>query len=131
MDEDALHGLHARRRWVTSPALASVLFFAAQLLLMLTTDPEPKRGLAGAAPDTPVATPVSVRVVAEIKPVEQRPRSRTAAVPASERALLQLLERDGSVLFASDEVEVVATPAREFRAEEVEVITSRRAKLVR
>jgi hypothetical protein len=110
------------RAWFLSPAIATAVFFALKLFLggedRVVTD-----AVAGAAAQGPVTAPVKVRVVAELQRADDA-RRLTRAVPPTEADLLRLLEQDGSVVFLSDEVEVVATPEREFSFGEVEVITS-------
>ena len=112
-----------QRAWFLSPSIATAIFFAVQLVLAFTSDGGGER-IQAAAADAPAATPVSVRVVAEIHPLE-RPTKAAAKVPETEEALFELIERDGAVIFASDEVEVVATSEREFDAAEVTVIRAR------
>lgn len=123
---------HGRERaWFLSPAIATAAFFALKLLVggddRVVTD-----AVAGAAAQGPVTAPVKVRVVAEIRRADDS-RRLIRAVPPTEADLLKMLEQDGSVVFLSDEVEVVATPEREFTPREVEVITPegfRRARWV-
>lgn len=114
-----------RRHFVLTPAAATVLFFLAQLFFFVT-DPQPSTKIAGATAEAPVPMPVKVRVVAEIRSLDDVKRPK-AKVPATEAALLDLLRREGSVIFSSEEVEVVATPEQSFGPEEVDVIRLRRA----
>ena len=113
---------HARdRAWFLSPAIATAVFIVLKLVLggddRVVTD-----AIAGAAAQGPINAPVKVRVVAEIRRADET-RRPTRSVPPTEADLLRMLEQDGSVVFFSDEVEVVATPEREFTPREVQVIT--------
>jgi hypothetical protein len=119
-------GRPERRRFVLTPAVATIAFFAIQLLLSLGDGR--KSEIGGAAADAPAAIPVKVRVVAQIRSQDDAPRKKSA-VPTTEAALLDLLRREGSVIFSSEEVEVVSTPEQEFGPEEVDVIHLRRARL--
>lgn len=112
-----------RRTWFLPPAAAAGLFFAAHVFLNFSEAPD-ARSVAGAGQNGPVARPVSVRMVAEIKPTSAQVRR---VVPESEAALLELFRRDGAVLFSAEEVEVVATPERRFEPDEVGVITAGRS----
>ncbi len=111
------------RVWFLSPAIATAFFFAAQLFLALT----PKKmdpGVAAASAKTPTAIPMEVRIVQQIRPVEDRERSsaQTVTVPQTEQDFLKLFGSDSAVVFFHDEVEVVETPAKEFETSEVDVI---------
>ena len=119
-------GRPERRRFVLTPAVATLLFFAIQLALSLGDGR--KSEISGAGADTPAAIPVRVRVVAQIRSQTDTPRSKSA-VPTTEAALLDLLRREGAVIFSSEEVEVVSTHEQEFGPEEVDVIHLRRARL--
>lgn len=88
----------------------------------------PDRGspIEGASTDSPsVPGTVQVQVVASIAAADRVER-RVAPIPSNVAALFELIQRDGSVTFAADEVDIVATPAREFDPEEVDVITAQR-----
>ncbi|MCK6552623.1 hypothetical protein L6R52_42760 [Myxococcota bacterium] len=115
-----------RRAWLVSPAVATALFFAAQLVLAIsgdhTTDPASRRFSAAAA-NAPAAIPVETRVVTQIRNADG-PARRVAAVPASERELLDILDRHGTVVFSASEVDTVGTQEAEFDAGEVGVITA-------
>lgn len=84
-----------RRIWFISPALATVIFFALQILLSLLGTSS-GTGVAGLAPQTPQA-PRGERVVRSIEPVDPIER----AVPADSDALLHLLSRHRTVRFRS------------------------------
>lgn len=120
-------GLARRRHFVLTPAAATILFFAAQLFFFIT-EPTPQGRVAGASAEAPAPIPVKVHVVAEIRSLDDVKKPK-AKVPATEAQLLDLLRREGSVIFSSDEVEVVATPEQRFGTEEVDVIRLRRARL--
>jgi hypothetical protein len=117
-------GANEGRVWQITPSVACVLFFLAHLGLLLGGEPRGETSIAGATAEARLGPARAVRVVAEIRPLAQRAR-RAQPVPPSERELLELIRRDGAVLFFADEAEVIATPSREFRAEEVEVIAGR------
>lgn len=123
-----------RRSWMISPAFATLVFIGTQLVLSVGPHPrggaDNPKGLRAAAAETPAA-PVRVRVVSEIRRLGDAPRS-AAPVPASERELLELFRKQGSVEFAPGEVEALGTTEKRFGPEEVEVITAnglRRARL--
>lgn len=120
-------GLARRRHFVLTPAAATILFFAAQLFFFIT-EPTPRSRVAGASAEAPAPIPVKVHVVAEIRSLDDVKKPK-AKVPATEAQLLDLLRREGSVIFSSDEVEVVATPEQSFGPDEVDVIRLRRARL--
>lgn len=111
------------RAWFLSPSIATALFFVVQLGASFTAD-EGTTAISGAGAETPTAIPVTVRVVAEIHPLE-RPTKAVSAVPTTEAALFELIERDGAVIFDAEEVDVVATPEREFEPAEALVIRAR------
>jgi hypothetical protein len=123
----------ARRIWLFSPAIATALFFAAQLLLATFTG-EHTNQVKSAGAQAPTAAPVKVRVVTQIRNLEDVPR-QLASVPKSEAALIDLCNKNGFVVFSSSEVEAVGTQERKFGAEEVGVITAdsklRAARFVR
>jgi hypothetical protein len=119
-DRPGYEDARARRVWLVSPAIATVLFFGAQFLLAGYGDTP--SSVRGAAADTPSAIPVSVRVVAEIKSAgDMKPAAR---VPASESELLELFHKQGAVVFSQSEVENIGTQSSEFDDQEVEVITA-------
>jgi hypothetical protein len=119
-------GALRERVWFFSPAIATALFFAVQIALSLTS-PRPSTSVEGAAADAPNATNVKIRVVEQIRPLDQKVRT-PKQVPTTEAELLELFGRDGAVVFFQDEVEVVETSEREF---DPEVITLRKARLKR
>jgi len=79
--------------WFLSPAVATILFFAAQIALSIGGG-QPTAGVAGLAPRTPQA-PRGERVVRPIEPADPIDRS----VPDDDRALLRLLERHRTIRF--------------------------------
>lgn len=123
MDSDLLEveSSRARRTWLFSPAIATGIFFAAQLFVTLAEDRSST--LHAAAADTPSATPVQVRVVTQIKSFQELSRARTR-VPASEGELLELLDKRGCVVFSPQEVDKIGTLEASFEAGEVGVITA-------
>jgi hypothetical protein len=132
-----LEGVDGHRRarsvWFLSPALATVLFFGAQLLIATVIDsPGVRVAKSAASPPSPV--PVKVRVVTQIRDLEEKPRE-LARVPQSEAALLELFKKNGCVVFSASEVDAVGTQERRFGTEEVGVITAesklRAARFVR
>jgi hypothetical protein len=130
MSLDGFEDQRVRRVWLVSPAIATVLFFAAQLFLRGYGDAS---GVNSAGTETPSAIPVAVRVVAEIKTASDV--KLAASVPANESELLELFKKNGAVVFSSTEVEKIGTQAIELEAEEVGVITAdkqlRTARFVR
>lgn len=101
-----------------SPAAATFVFFAARVFIGLGTEPESSAvSLAGAS-----GRAEATRVQVAIPSVEQT-KTRSHRVPPTESELLELLRRDGTVLFTSEDVEAVEVPAQEFTLEEVGVIT--------
>jgi hypothetical protein len=131
LEQPPLDEGRVRRVWLVSPALATLLFFAAQFFLASYV--ESPRDVRGAAADAPTAVPVNVRVVSQIKSADElKPLAR---VPASEYELLELFKKQGCVVFSSTEVEDIGTQASEFDAAEVGVITAdkqlRAARFVR
>lgn len=124
-----MSGRRMERVWFLSPAIATAIFFAVQVFFSFTSDRHESR-LAGATAEAPNPTNVQIRVVEQIKAVEARRRD-TKPVPQTEAQLLQLFRQDGAVVFFQDEVEVVETPAKQFAADEVEVIRLRRGTLKR
>ncbi len=117
---------HAGERvWILSPALVTAVFFALKLALGASGSLVSST-VSGAGAQTPVAVPVKVWVVSELRRVDDAPRAKRV-VPSSEADLLRLLEQEGTVTFLSDEVEVVATSAPEFEPHQVNIDTSRRA----
>jgi hypothetical protein len=82
-----------RRIWFISPALATVIFFTAQILISLIGGPS-GTGVAGLAPQTPQA-PRGDRVVQTIEPVD--PVERT--VPRGTDELLELLDQHRAIRF--------------------------------
>lgn len=111
-----------QRVWLLSPSIATAVFFVVQIFLSFSGQSTSDR-IAAASADAPSPVPVQVRVVAEIQPLEKK--ATTAAVPDTEEALFELIERDGTVTFGSEEVDVVETSEREFEAIEVGVIRAR------
>lgn len=131
MSAEGFEDQRARRVWLVSPAIATVIFFAAQLLL--AGYGKGPSGVHGAGTETPSPIPVAVRVVAEIKTASDVKRG--ASVPTNESELLELFKKNGAVVFSSSEVENIGTQASEFDAAEVGVITAdkqlRSARFVR
>jgi hypothetical protein len=123
----------ARSAWLLSPAVATVVFFLAQLAIATLMDSSEAR-VAKSAAATPSAVPVKVRVVTQIRNLEEQPR-QLASVPKSEAALLELFKKNGCVVFSASEVDAVGTEERKFGTEEVGVITAeaklRAARFVR
>jgi hypothetical protein len=103
------------RAWFFSPAIATALFFAIQLVVSLTT-PRISVNVEAAAPETPNPTNLKIRVLEQIRPLHQNLRASTQ-VPTTEAELLELFHDGGAVVFFQDEVEVVETSEREFEAE--------------
>lgn len=102
-----------------SPAAATLIFVAARLCVGLGADSDgPTAGLAAGH----VSSAESPRVVVEIQSVATA-KKRPHRVPSTESELLELLRRDGTVLFTAEEADVVEVPAQEFSLEEVGVIT--------
>jgi hypothetical protein len=130
-DHPGFEEARGRRVWLVSPAVATIIFFAAQILLAGYGDSS--RSVGAAATDAPSAIPVNVRVVAQIKSADDM--KPTARVPKSESELLELFNKQGGVVFSSSEVEDIATPSSEFEDQEVGVITAdkqrRAARFVR
>ena len=117
---------HRRERiWLLSPAAVTALFVLAQLYLNIGVR-NAASPVAGAATDGPTSGAVQVRVVAEIRPVT--PRADATDIPETEAEFWALLRRDGQVMFFSDEVEVVTTPAQRFDVDEVDVIEVKGAR---
>lgn len=104
--------LRARRVWLMSPALATVVFFAAQIAIQALVS-SPGRRLTAASAETPSTTPVKVRVVTQIRSLDDRARS-LAHVPKSEAALLELFKKQGCVVFSPQEVETIGTQEVRF-----------------
>lgn len=126
LDAAELEERRVRRGWLVSPAVATALFFAAQLFLAISGDQTIDRGsrrFSAAAANAPAAIPVETRVVTQIRNAEG-PARRIAAVPASERELFDILERHGTVVFSAHEVDTVGTQEARFDAGEVGVITA-------
>lgn len=120
------------RIWLLSPAVATLIFFASQLFIAQMRD-APKGGVHAAAAEAGRRVPVEVRIVSQIRPLEDSAKP-TTRVPPSETEFFDLLERQGCVVFSASEVENIGTPERQFRPEEVGVITAdklRRARLSR
>ncbi|MEL6184215.1 MAG: hypothetical protein AAFU79_06290 [Myxococcota bacterium] len=102
-----------------SPAAATLVFVGARLCVGLGASPEgPAAGLAAGH----VSSAESPRVVVKIRSVASA-KKRPHRVPSTESELLELLRRDGTVLFTAEEADVVEVPAQEFSLEEVGVIT--------
>lgn len=118
-DPPDLEESRVRRVWLVSPAVATVLFFIAQAILASSGDGS--SSVRAAAPDTPSAIPVKIRVVAQIKSAAE---VKAARVPESESELLELFKKQGAVVFSSSEVEDIGTQASEFETTEVGVITA-------
>ncbi|MEQ9496486.1 MAG: hypothetical protein RIT81_06495 [Deltaproteobacteria bacterium] len=116
-----------QRAWFLSPSIATAVFFVAQAVASFSSN-EASSTIAAAAADAPNAAPVEVRVVAEIHALEHVTQA-ARAVPATEEALFEMIERDGAVIFDSEEVDVVAIPEQEFGSDEALVIRAR-ARLV-
>lgn len=83
----------ARRVWFVSPAWATVIFFAVQILLSVW-GAQPSTGVAGLAPRAPQAHR-GERVIHVIEPAD--PVERT--VPADDAEVLRLLEGHRTVRF--------------------------------
>src|SRR5687768_15186248 len=95
-DDPGLEEARVRRVWLVSPAVATLIFFAAQIFISQYSGSP--RAVRGAAPDAPSATPVAMRVVATIKSADDaKPASR---VPESEEELLELFKKQGAVIFS-------------------------------
>lgn len=118
-DPPDLEESRVRRVWLVSPALATVLFFVAQAIL--AGSGAGSNEVRAAAPETPSAIPVKIRVVAQIKSAGE---VKAARVPESESELLELFKKQGAVVFSSSEVEDIGTQASEFEPAEVGVITA-------
>jgi hypothetical protein len=115
----------ARTAWLMSPAVATALFFAAQLILAVIPDKPSASALNAAATEAPAATPVNVRVVTQIRNLDDGAHApATARVPRSEGELLELLQKKGCVTFSTREVEKIGTLEAKFDAKEVGVITA-------
>ena len=104
-----------------TPAIATILFFSIHFFLSFVTGPD-RTDVSAAVVEPPTTTPMRIRVVQSIQPLDEAPRALTP-VPDNETDLFELFSRDGSVIFGEGEVEPVATPAHKFDAGEVGVIT--------
>ena len=113
-------GGRPRTAWLVSPAIATLLFFAAQLLLAIYSD-KPQSRMAAASTEAPQTVPVQVRVVAQIRSAEDGARA-LASVPESEGALIELFKKRGWIVFSASEVETVDTQEASFDTAEVGVI---------
>jgi hypothetical protein len=111
-----------RKAWLISPAIATVLFFAAQLFLALFAEKTDSSLRAASAEPTP-AIPVQVRVVAQIHSATEGTPA-LALVPESEEALFDLFKKQGRVVFLPSEVDTVDTPEARFDPTEVGVISA-------
>ena len=108
------------RVWFLSPAAVTALFFLCQIYLAFQSSEGTSPVVGASAADGPTSGSVQVRVVAEIRPVA--PRAPTP-LPENEAEFWDLLRRDGGqVMFFTDEVGVLTTPARRFEVDEVGVI---------
>jgi hypothetical protein len=116
-------GSRPRKSWLVSPAIATLLFFAAQLLLAIYSD-KPQGRMAAASTEAPQTVPVHVRVVSQIRSAEDGGRA-LASVPQSEEALIELFKKRGWIVFSASEVETVDTQEASFDTEEVGVIKAR------
>ena len=104
-----------------SPPAVTAVFFLAQLYFAAQSGTGTPALAGASATESPSTAPVEVRVVAQIQPATDR--RTTTDVPETEAELWMLLQRDGQIMFFSDEVEVLTTPAQRFGVDEVEVIT--------
>lgn len=83
--------------WFVSPALATIIFFVAHVLLARWGDTSTE-SVAGLSARTP-SLPLTGRVTAEIESVEPEPAPFACPVPASETDLLEQLDAHGRVVF--------------------------------
>lgn len=104
-----------------SPPAVTAVFFLAQVYLAFQSPERTSSIVGAAAAEGPLAGTVQVRVVAEIHAA--RPGPGANEIPDNEAEFWELVRRDGEVMFYSDEVEVLTTPAQRFQVEEVGVIT--------
>jgi hypothetical protein len=88
-----MSGVRPSRVWFLSPAFATLLFFLAQVAMMLGGETSAPR-VAGLAASTPLPAGDS-RVVQVIQPAELEP----VPVPETREALIDLLERQRRVVF--------------------------------
>lgn len=88
-----MSGVRPSRVWFLSPAFATLLFFLAQVAMMLGGETSVPR-VAGLAASTPLPTRES-RVVHVIQPAELQP----VPLPRTREGLIDLLETQRRVVF--------------------------------